>query len=167
MVIGMLSLNNGEEDDIIDDEISSVSITDLTPKMQRFVHLYMTGNYTLVKLGELLDLHPNTLGNWLRRGDVKTLIADMEKSTHDIVTVQLNALTLKSVNKLSKLIDSPIDGVAFQAVRDVLDRGGHKPKQEIKVDKTVTTYEQKLKRLINNVIDIDDYEVHGDDECND
>ncbi len=167
MVIGMLSLNSGEEDDIIDDEISSVSITDLTPKMQRFVHLYMTGNYTLVKLGELLDLHPNTLGNWLKRGDVKTLIADMEKSTHDIVTVQLNALTLKSVNKLSKLIDSPIDGVAFQAVRDVLDRGGHKPKQEIKVDKTVTTYEQKLKRLINNVIDIDDYEVHDDDECND
>lgn len=167
MVIGMLSLNSGEEDDIIDDEISSVSITDLTPKMQRFVHLYMTGNYTLVKLGELLDLHPNTLGNWLKRRDVKTLIADMEKSTHDIVTVQLNALTLKSVNKLSKLIDSPIDGVAFQAVRDVLDRGGHKPKQEIKVDKTVTTYEQKLKRLINNVIDIDDYEVYDDDECND
>lgn len=161
MVIGMLELNDKA---IREDEISSVSITDLTPKMQRFVHLYMTGNYTLVKLAELLDLHPNTLGNWLRRKDVKTLIADMEASTHDIVAVQLNALTLKSVAKLSKLIDSPIDGVAFQAVRDVLDRGGHKPKQEIKIDKTVTTYEQKLKNLIDNVIDIEDYEVADDED---
>lgn len=161
MVIGVLELNDKT---IREDEISSVSITDLTPKMQRFVHLYMTGNYTLVKLAELLDLHPNTLGNWLRRKDVKTLIADMEASTHDIVAVQLNALTLKSVAKLSKLIDSPIDGVAFQAVRDVLDRGGHKPKQEIKIDKTVTTYEQKLKNLIDNVIDIEDYEVADDED---
>jgi hypothetical protein len=88
----------------------------------------------------------------------------MEASTHDIVAVQLNALTLKSVAKLSKLIDSPIDGVAFQAVRDVLDRGGHKPKQEIKIDKTVTTYEQKLKNLIDNVIDIEDYEVADDED---
>lgn len=161
MVIGVLELSDKT---IREDEISSVSISDLTPKMQRFVHLYMTGNYTLVKLGELLDLHPNTLGNWLRRKDVKTLITDMEASTHDIVAVQLNALTLKSVAKLSKLIDSPIDGVAFQAVRDVLDRGGHKPKQEIKIDKTVTTYEQKLKNLIDNVIDIEDYEVADDED---
>lgn len=143
-------------------EVSNADITQLSQKMQRFVHLYMTGNYTLVKLAELLDVHPNTLSNWLKRKDVKSIISDMERTTHDIVAVQLNALTLKSVAKLSQLIDSPIDGVAYQAVRDVLDRAGHKPKQEIKIDKTVTTYEQKLKNLIDNVIDIEEYEVEDE-----
>lgn len=143
-------------------EVSDADITQLSQKMQRFVHLYMTGNYTLVKLAELLDVHPNTLSNWLKRKDVKSIISDMERTTHDIVAVQLNALTLKSVAKLSQLIDSPIDGVAYQAVRDVLDRAGHKPKQEIKIDKTVTTYEQKLKNLIDNVIDIEEYEVEDE-----
>jgi hypothetical protein len=36
-----------------------------------------------------------------------------------------------------------------------LDRGGHKPKNEMKIEKTVTTYEQRLNNLIENVIDID------------
>lgn len=137
------------------------SIVDLSPKMQRFIHLYMTGQYTLVKLSEMLELHPNTLSNWLKRKDVKSIISEMQQDTHDIVGVQIKALTTKAVAKLSSLIDSPIDGVALQAVNTTLDRGGHKPKQEIKVDKTVTTYEQRLTDLIHNVIDLEDedYEI--------
>lgn len=45
-----------------------------------------------------------------------------------------------------------MDAIALQAVRDVLDRGGHKPKNEIKVDKTVTTIEQKMKEIIDMTI---------------
>ncbi len=130
-------------------------ITTLTPKAQRFVHLYMTGQYTIPKLAQLLELHPNTLWKWLKREDIQNVIQDMQTSTHDVVGIQLRALTLKAVNKLSDLIDSPIDGVAYQAVRDVLDRGGHRPEQKIKVDKTVVSYEKRLSDLIENVIDID------------
>ena len=138
-------------------------ITDLTPKMQRFIHLYMTGQYTLVKLSELLEVHPNTLGSWLKRKDVKAIIHDMQESTHDIVGVQIKALSTKAVSKLSALMDSPIDGVALQAVNSTLDRAGHKPKQEIKVDKTVTTYEQRLTNLIDNVIDLGEGEYSVDE----
>lgn len=135
-----------------------LSILSLPPKMQRFVQLYMTGQYTLSKLADLLEVHPNTLGNWLKRQDVRDIIADMQQTTHDIVGMQLKALTLKAVNKLGNLTDSPIDGVALQAVKDILDRSGHKPKQEIKVDKTVRTFEQKLSEIIDNTIDVE-YEV--------
>lgn len=130
-------------------------ITTLPAKMQRFIHLYLTGQYTLNKLAQLLEVHPNTLGNWLRRSDVKQIIEDMQSTTHDIVAMQLKNLTLTATNKLGELINSPIDGVALQAVKDVLDRGGHKPKQEVKVEKTVTTYEQKLNDLIGKTIDAD------------
>jgi len=131
--------------------------------MQRFVHLYMTGQYTMTKLAALLEVHPNTLTKWLKRRDVQAIITDMQKTTHDMVGAQLKALSLKAANKLDALIDSPIDGVALNAVKDILDRAGHKPRQEIKVDKTVRTFEERLSDLIDRTIDVE-YKVIDDDE---
>lgn len=131
------------------------SIIDLTPKMQRFVQLYMTGQYKMNKLAQLLEVHPNTITNWLKRDDIQAVIADTQATTHKIVSTRLNALTTNAVNRLAELIDSPIDGVALQAVNSILDRGGHRSKQEIKVDKTITTYEQKLQDVIEKTIDVD------------
>ena len=135
----------------------------MSPKMQRFIHLYMTGQYTLNKLSQLLEVHPNTMSNWIKRADVKEAIQDMQDATHQLVSVQLKTLTNKAVNRLHDLMDSPIDGVAFQAVKDVLDRGGHKSKQEIKIDKTITTVEERMRELINNTIDAE-YTEGDDDE---
>ena len=150
----------GNTNEITDlDVTSEYSITDLPAKMQRFIHLYTTGQYTLTKLAELLEVHPNTLSRWLKRKDVKAIIHDLQESTHDIVGIRLKALSLTAAEKMAKLMDSPIDGVAYQAARDILDRTGHKPRQEIKVDKTVVTYEEKLKNLIDNVINVTEYEV--------
>lgn len=147
------------EEDVL--EKVDTSIVNLPPKTQRFIHMYTTGQYTLVQIAELLEVHPNTLQNWLKKKEVKALISDMQESTHEMVAIQLKALSTKATSKLSALINSPIDGVALQAVKDVLDRSGHKPKQEIKVDKTITTFEQKLNTLISDVLVLedDDYDV--------
>lgn len=141
-------------EDLEDDVLKEVdtSIVNLTPKMQRFIHMYTTGQYTLVQLAELLEVHPNTCSNWLKRKDIKAIITNMQETTHDMVAIQIKALSTKATMKLSALVNSPIDGVALQAVKDILDRSGHKPKQEIKVDKTVTTFEQKLHSLIDDTI---------------
>lgn len=129
-------------------------------KVQRFVTLYLTGQYTLQKTAELLQVHVNTLHNWMKRPDVKEAISEMQMQTHEQVSVELKALTLKATRKLHALMDSPIDGVALQAVKDVLDRAGHKTKQEIKIDKTVTTIEEKFKELVDStIIDADFQEV--------
>ena len=138
---------------------SGYSISDLSPQQARFVHLYLTGQYTNQKIAQLLDVHVNTIGNWLMRKDVRGCIADMQEITQEVVGNQLKNLTLKAINKLNSLIDSPIDGVALNAVKDVLDRAGHKPKQEIKIDKTVT-FEEKLKSIIDSV-DVE-YEILDD-----
>lgn len=133
-------------------EEEGLSITALPPKIQRFVHMYSTGQYTINKLAQLFEVHPNTVRLWLKRDDVKEILNDMQNSTHDIVQIQLKALTMKAVDKLGDLVNSPIDGVALQATKDILDRGGHKPKQEIKIDKTVRTYEQQLMDIIDMTI---------------
>jgi transposase-like protein len=131
-------------------------ITTLPTKMQRFVHLYMTGQYTINKLAQLLEVHPNTLGNWLKRKDVQEVISELQETTHQMVAIQLKTLTLNATNKLGELINSPIDGVALQAVKDVLDRAGHKSKSEIKVEKTITTIEQKFKELVDaTIVDVE------------
>lgn len=145
-------------------EVGDVSIVDLPNKMQRFIHLYVTGMYTLKAIGELLDVTPTTVGSWLKNEKVRLIINSMQESTHDIVNAQLKAMSLKAMTKLNELIDSPIDGVALQAVKDVLDRGGHKPRQEIKVDKTVTTIEQRLSELIDDVLDGEIVQIGEDDK---
>lgn len=129
------------------------------PKMQRAIHLYMTGQYSYNKIAQLLELHPNTILNWFKRGDVQKVMAELQDATHVMVATQLKTLTLQATDKLRALMDSPIDGVALQAVKDVLDRAGHKPKNEIKIDKTVTTIEQKMKELIDSTIDAEFEEV--------
>lgn len=140
-------MENNEED--------KLSITVLPPKLQRFVQLYMTGQYTNAKLAQLLEVTPQTVSNWMKRKDVQAIIADMQETTHMMVGAQLRAMSQKAANKLESLIDSPIDGVALNAVKDVLDRAGHKPKQEIKVDKTIRTFEERLTSLIDRTIDAD------------
>lgn len=154
------------EKKIQSDEEENLPITVLPPKMQRFVHLYMTGQYTMTKLAALLEVHPNTLTKWIKRRDVQAIIADMQEATHAMVGAQLKALSTKAANKLDTLIDSPIDGVALNAVKDVLDRTGHKPKQEIKVDKTVRTFEERLSDLIDRTIDVE-YRIIEDDDLGD
>lgn len=145
-------LSSDTHDTLLDSEETSLITTLPNPKMQRFIHLYMTGQYSHNKIAQLLELHPNTILKWSKREDVKACIAEMQESTHDMVATQLKTLTVQATEKLRELINSPIDGVALQAVKDVLDRAGHKTKQEIKIDKTVTTVEQKMKELIDSTI---------------
>lgn len=142
-------------------ELSSITL--LEPTHQRFVHMYLTGQYTMNKLAELFDVHPNTILNWVKRPDVSKAIIEVQQANNEVVTQQLQALQLKAINKLNHLINSPIDGVALQAVKDVLDRNGHRAKQEIKIDKTVRTFEEKISSLINETIDDVDYEVVDDE----
>ena len=59
---------------------------------------------------------------------------------------------------MNDLMDSPIDGIAFQACKDILDRTGHKAKNEIKIDKTVKTIEMQLSELAEDVLDDVDFE---------
>lgn len=138
----------------------STDITVLDTKLQRFVHLYLTGAYTNKELAGLMDVHINTVYSWINREDVQMVINDMQKKEHEAVEIRLKSLRAKALEKMNDLMDSPIDGVAFQACKDVLDRTGHKAKNEVKVEKTVKTIEMQLKDLADNILtDVDFVEV--------
>ena len=138
----------------------SNEITLLEPKLQRFVHLYLTGQYNQTQLAQLLEVHKNTINSWLKREDVNVAIKEYQAMEHEMIDVQIKAMRMKAIEKMNDLMDSPIDGIAFQACKDILDRTGHKAKNEIKIDKTVKTIEMQLNDLANEIItDVDFSEV--------
>ena len=136
----------------------STELNLLEPKLQRFVHLYLTGQYNQRQIAQLLDVHENTVSQWLKREDVTTSIKEYQAMEHEIIDTQIKAMRMKAIQKMNDLMDSPIDGIAFQACKDILDRTGHKAKNEIKVDKTVKTIEMQLKDLADGIFD-GDFEV--------
>lgn len=127
----------------------------LEPKLQRFVHLYLTGQYTNRQLAQLIEVHENTISGWLKRDDVNIAIREYQAMEHEMIDVQIKAMRMKAIQKMNDLMESPIDGIAFQACKDILDRTGHKAKNEIKVDKTVKTIEVQLQELAKDIIDVD------------
>ena len=127
----------------------------LEPKLQRFVHLYLTGQYNQTQLAQILEVNKNTINGWLKRDDVNMAIKEYQAMEHEMIDVQIKAMRMKAIEKMNDLMDSPIDGIAFQACKDILDRTGHKAKNEIKVDKTVKTIEMQLKDLADDIIDVD------------
>ena len=135
----------------------------LQPTHQRFIHMYLSGKHSTAKLAEIFDVHPNTIINWLKRKDIQSAITETQSVMNVMVTQQITNMASKAVGRLNSLMDSPMDMVALQAVKDVLDRAGHKPKSEMKIEKTVHTYEQKLGNLIDETIPDVDYEVVDDE----
>ena len=131
----------------------------LEPKLQRFVHLYLTGQYNQTQLAQLLEVHKNTINSWLKREDVNIAIKEYQAMEHEMIDVQIKSMRMKAIEKMNELMDSPIDGIAFQACKDILDRTGHKAKNEIKVDKTVKTIEMQLNDLAENLITDVDFTV--------
>ena len=131
----------------------------LEPKLQRFVHLYLTGQDNQTQLAQLLEVHKNTINSWLKREDVNIAIKEYQAMEHEMIDVQIKAMRMKAIEKMNELMDSPIDGIAFQACKDILDRTGHKAKNEIKVDKTVKTIEMQLNDLAENLITDVDFTV--------
>lgn len=137
----------------------------LTIKQRKFVQLYVTGGFSDEDLAKVLGVAKRTIASWRYKPEVKSAIAELQYDAHIHTINKLQSLSHVAVLRMEDLLQSPIDGVAFQAARDVLDRTGHKPKNEIKVDKTITTVEQKFKELIDSTIeDVDFAEIEGVDE---
>ena len=79
-----------------------------------------------------------------------------QEEEHKETRVKLNAMTKQAVETMYDLLDSPIDGIRYQASRDILDRAGHKSSQKMEIKKEVFNYEQRISQLIENTITEED-----------
>lgn len=128
-------------------------IDNLTPAKTRMILMYLTGQYSQKKLGQIIGVSENTIRAWLLDPAVQTVIKELQQREFAVVDSKLKALRHKAIDTMNELLESDMDNVRFQAAKDILDRGGHRPQQTIKVNKTVTTLEQQLKDLADFTID--------------
>lgn len=126
-------------------------LTDLPPKKQRFVHLYLTGQYKIPELAEILEITPSTARIWLKQHVIQDYIETFKQEEHEAVENALKNLRQRALGRLGELMESQVDAVALQATKDVLDRTGHKAVQKIEKDVTITTYEQQLTELVSGI----------------
>jgi predicted DNA-binding protein YlxM (UPF0122 family) len=150
---------------VADEEMQEQSIKLLKPKQQRFVHMYLSGKYKTTEIIDILQVSPVTVHNWLKNPQIKSIIDEYQQAEMEIVQHNLKALTMKALNKMNDLLESPVDGIAFQAAKDLLDRTGFKPstKQDVKVE--IYNYEQQIKQLVGDDIELledTEYEVESD-----
>lgn len=136
--------------------LPSELVESLTPAKIRMIMLYLTGQYTQKKIAEIVGVSNTTIREWLLDPSVQAVIKEIQSREFVKINNDLNALKNKAVSTLYELLDSTMDTVRYQAAKDILDRGGHKAQQSIKVDKTVTTREEQLKSLIDMTISDDD-----------
>ena len=137
----------------------------LKPAHQRFIHMYISGQYKVNEIAELLSVTPQTIRLWLKKPEIKSLIDEIQTDEDEVVRQQLKAIRVTALQKMRQLLNSPVDGIAYQAARDILDRTGHKAptKQETKTEIHVT-FEDQLKSVIKQIdapeefIEVEDYE---------
>lgn len=125
----------------------------ITPAKTRMILLYLTGQYSQKKIAQVVGVSETTIKTWLNDLNVQAVIKEIQAREFAVIEGNLKALRFKAIDTMNELLDSTMDNVRFQAAKDILDRGGHKPQQSIKVDKTVTTREQALASLADFTID--------------
>jgi hypothetical protein len=133
--------------------LPSEALAELTPAKRRMIFLYLTGQYTLRKIAEIIGVHEATIYNWMMQEQIQVAIKEIQKREAEIIDSSIKTMNFKALQTINDLMDSPMDAVRFQASKDVLDRSGHKAITEMKIDKTVTTIEKQLRDLAEMAID--------------
>jgi uncharacterized protein YjcR len=145
-----------ESDDLVDILLTK------RPNVGRAVQLWITGGHKVAEIADLVGVRPKTVRAWLRDPDIKSYIAEFQKENQILVRSKIQAGSIRALETMIDLLDSPIDGNRLQAAKDLMDRAGFKPEQKVKKEVTVKTIEQQLDDLINDTIEVEYSEVdHG------
>jgi hypothetical protein len=127
----------------------------LTPDKMRMINLYLAG-YSNKQIASIVGVTPNTIRAWLIKPQIQVVIKELQARELAIIQANLNNMRQDAIDTLHDLLDSNMDNVRLGAAKDILDRGGLKAAQSIKVDKTVTTLEQQMADLAEFTISEDD-----------
>lgn len=164
-----MNLNN---ENVIDEEIKDLALTHENtsyyhliakkkPNVKRAVQMWLSGKYKLVEIADETGWHYETVRQWLVRDkDVVEYMRLYQEEEMQLVKNKLQSATTNALDRMIQLCDSSCDAIAIQAARDILDRSGLKPVQKVQKEINVTSYEEKIKSIIDNVDVIDaDYEA--------
>lgn len=118
---------------------------------QRLVHLYVSGYYNTRQIARILMVSEHATRKLLRSDEVQAMIRQYQDVEKDIIDESLKALRMKAIDTQRELLDSDNEVVRANVSKDILDRTGHKAKEEKKIDINVS-YEERLNALVQGAV---------------
>ena len=113
----------------------------LSAKQKKCIDLLVTGRYTQAQIAKELKITPQTICNWKKDPDFSQELQACLKSC-------IQTLAPKAVKTLESLLNSESDNVRFSAARDILDRTGFKPGENISVTSNLEAEQSKLDKIL-------------------
>ena len=113
----------------------------LKPKQKKCIEMLVCGSYTQVQIARELKISEQTICNWKKDEEFSS-----EFSKQLRICVQ--TLAPKAVKTMENLLKSESDNVRFSAAKDILDRTGFKPSDNINVKNTIAAEQSKLDDIL-------------------
>ena len=98
----------------------------LTEKQQKCISLMISTNKTQKEIAKEIKISENSICDWKKNKEFNVEIERQMKEN-------FGALAIEAQKELRSLLKSRNDNVRMQAVKDILDRAGYKPKESINV----------------------------------
>lgn len=117
---------------------------------QRLAQLYVSGFYSNKQIASILMVSNTTVVKLLKDKDVLDFILTYQDEEKKIIDTRIKALRSKATETMDELLDSDDDAIRLAVAKDILDRTGHKEKEQKDVNINVS-YEQQLKDLAKGV----------------
>lgn len=117
---------------------------------QRLAQLYVSGFYNREQIASILRVSKSTVIKLLKDEDVLDMILTYQDEEKKLIDSRIKSLRFNAVDTISELLDSDDDAIRLQVAKDILDRTGHKEREQKDVNINVS-YEQQLKELAEGV----------------
>lgn len=113
----------------------------LKPKQRKCIELLVCGQYTQAQIARELKITPQTICNWKKE-------AEFSQELNECTKRCIQTLAPKAVKTLESLLNSESDNVRFSAAKDILDRTGFKPSDNVNINGNIAAEKSKLDSII-------------------
>ena len=110
---------------------------EITAKQEKAIDMLIYQGSKKREVAEALKITPTTLSNWLNIGKNPHFVAAYEKELEcadNLRKRDYRTAAQKAQKRLVELVESEDEDVALKAVKDILDRAGDKPADNVRVD---------------------------------
>jgi predicted DNA-binding protein YlxM (UPF0122 family) len=104
----------------------------LNKKQKKCAELMCLGTLSQVEIARELKITEQTICNWKKDDE---FLQEISKSAQQ----KIIRLVPKAINKLNALLDSKNESIQLNAIKDVLDRAGHKAQSDVKINANITS----------------------------
>lgn len=99
----------------------------LKAKQKKCIELLVEGKMTQREIAQAINITEKTISVW--KSD-----PEFSSSLENATRLSIRSLASKAKNTMASLLNSDSDNVRFQAAKDILDRAGFKPREEVEVN---------------------------------